>query len=95
MKLVKNAAGRLVPTEVNGQEQIPFKGVNKYKPSGYKAKPPVRSCIDYPWDGNKVEKNLRTALKKAGLKSGMTISTHHHLRNGDVLTNILFDTIKK
>ena len=24
----------------------------------------------------------------------MTISTHHHLRNGDVLTNLLFDTIK-
>ena len=95
MKLVKNAKGRFVPTEVNGQNQIPFKGVNKHKPSGYKAKLPVRSCIDYPWDGNKVEKNLRAALKKAGLKSGITISTHHHLRNGDVLTNILFDTIKK
>jgi len=95
MKLVKNAAGRLVPTEVNGQKQIPFKGVNKYKPSGNKAKPPVRSCVDYPWDGNKVVKNIREALKKAGFKSGMTISTHHHLRNGDMLTNILFDTIKK
>ncbi len=95
MKLVKNAAGRFVPTEVNGQKQIPFKGVNKYKPSGFKAKPHIRSCVDYPWDGNKVEKNLRVALKKAGLKSGMTISTHHHLRNGDMLTNILFDTIKK
>jgi citrate lyase subunit alpha/citrate CoA-transferase len=95
MKMVKNAAGRLVPTFVNGKKQIPFKGVNKYKPKSAKANPPVRSCIDYPWDGNKVQKNLREALKKAGLKNGMTISTHHHLRNGDVLTNILFDTIKK
>jgi|SRR5690554_222476 len=94
MKLVKNAAGRLVPAEVNGQQQIPFKGVNKYKPSGNKAKPPVRTCIDYPEDGNKVVKNLKEALKKAGLKDGMTISTHHHLRNGDALTNLLFDTIK-
>jgi citrate lyase subunit alpha/citrate CoA-transferase len=34
-------------------------------------------------------------LKKAGLKDGMTISTHHHLRNGDVVTNQLFDTIKE
>ena len=34
MKLVKNAAGRLVPTEVNGKEVIPFKGVNKFKPTG-------------------------------------------------------------
>jgi citrate lyase subunit alpha/citrate CoA-transferase len=95
MKLVKNAAGRLVPTLINGTKLIPFKGVNKYTPKISKAAPPVRSCIDYPRDGNKVQKNLREALKKAGLKDGMTISTHHHLRNGDMLTNILFDTIKK
>jgi len=95
MKLLKNAAGRLVPVEVNGQEQIPFKGINKYKPSGNKAKPHIRTCIDYPQDGNKVVKDLKTALKKAGIKDGMTISTHHHLRNGDAVTNILFDTIKE
>ncbi len=94
MKLVKNAVGRLVPTNVNGQKQIPFKGVGKYKPKGKKAAPPIRSCADYPADGNKVVKNLKEALKKAGLKDGMTISTHHHLRNGDALTNYLFDTIK-
>ena len=95
MKLIKNKANRLVPDEINGQKQIPFQGVNKYKPTGTKAKPPIRTCIDYPSDGNKVVKNLKEALKKAGLKDGMTISTHHHLRNGDVLTNILFDTIKE
>ncbi len=95
MKLVKNAAGRLVPLKVNGKEQIPFKGINKFKTNGFKAKPPVRSCADYPSDGNKIQKNLKEALINAGLKNGMTISTHHHLRNGDALTNILFDTIKK
>jgi citrate lyase subunit alpha/citrate CoA-transferase len=93
MKLVKNAANRLVPTEVNGQEQIPFKGVNKHKPTGFKAKPPIRSCIDYPWDGNKLVKDLKTALKKAGIKDGMTISTHHHFRNGDFVTNMIFDIV--
>lgn len=95
MKLVKNAVGRLVPTEINGQSQIPFKGINNHKPNSVKAKPPVRSCIDYPTDGNKVVKDLKAALKKAGLKDGMTISTHHHLRNGDALTNQLFDTINE
>ena len=94
MKFVKNAANRIVPTIINGQKQIPFKGVNNYKPSGNKAKLPIRTCIDYPWNGNKVVKNLKEALKKSGLKDGMTISTHHHLRNGDALTNLLFDTIK-
>ncbi|MCH8942395.1 MAG: citrate lyase subunit alpha [Bacteroidetes bacterium] len=95
MIFTKNASGRLVPTEINGQKQIPFKGVNKYKPKGNKIGTPIRSCIDFPSNGNKLVNNLTEALKKAGLKNGMTISTHHHLRNGDALTNFLFDTIKK
>lgn len=95
MKLVENAAGRMVPEEINGQAQIAFKGVNKYCPDSLKAKPRVRSCIEYPFDGNKVVNDLKDALIRAGIKDGMTISTHHHLRNGDILTNQLFDTIKE
>ncbi len=93
MKLIMNAADRFVPVKINGLNQVPFKGVNKYKPTGFKASPKIKSCIDYPSNGNKVVKNLKDALKKAGIKDGMTISTHHHLRNGDILTNMLFDTI--
>ncbi len=93
MKLVKNAAGRIVPTEVNGKKEIPFKGINKHRPSGTKAKPLIKTCIDYPLNGNKLVKSLKDALRKSGLKDGMTISTHHHLRDGDILTNIIFDTI--
>ena len=93
MKLIKNAINRIVPTVVNGQKQIPFKGVNKHKPSGFKAKPQIRTSIDFPEDGNKCVHNLKEALKRSGLKDGMTVSTHHHLRDGDILTNILFDTI--
>ncbi len=94
MKLVKNALGRKVPTVINGVKSVPFKGVNKYKPTGNKARPKINSCIDYPESGDKTVKTLKEALKKARLKDGMTISTHHHLRNGDELTNKLFDTVK-
>ena len=93
MKLLKNSANRLIPETVNGIKQIPFKGVGKYKPNGRQAAPPIRSCADYPDDGNKVIKNLKEALKKCGIKDGMTISTHHHLRNGDIVTNMLFDIV--
>ena len=31
-KLVKNAAGRRVPSDINGEEHIPYKGVGKHKP---------------------------------------------------------------
>lgn len=95
MNLIKNAANRLVPDAINGEPQIAFEGINLYKPSSCKAKPPIRTCIDYPTDGNKVVDSLKDALLKAGLKDGMTISTHHHLRNGDIVTNLLFDIVKE
>ncbi len=91
-ELVRNAAGRLVPTIVNGKPQVAFAGVGKYRPKGRKAAPPISSCVDYPADGNKLVKDLRTAFEMAGLKDGMTISTHHHLRNGDFVANMVFDT---
>ena len=89
-KLVKNAAGRLVPTEINGQKVVPYKGIGKHKPEGFKHAPRLSSCVDYPSDGNKLIPNLKEALIKAGIKDGMTISTHHHFRNGDLIANQIF-----
>ncbi|MCD4820013.1 MAG: citrate lyase subunit alpha [Candidatus Cloacimonetes bacterium] len=90
-KFVKNAAGRMVPTIVNGKKVIPFMGVNKYRPTHRGAAPRVPTCIDYPEDGNKIIDSLKEALIKSGLKDGMTISTHHHYRNGDYVSNMVFD----
>jgi len=94
-KLVKNAAGRMVPTIVNGEEHIPFKGIGKHIPEGRKHGRPIPSCANYPSDGNKTVKNLKDALIKSGLKDGMTISTHHHFRNGDLIANQIFDIAKE
>lgn len=90
-KTVTNAAGKIVPVEINGEKQVPFKGVGKYKPEGSKASPRIRSCIDYPSSGDKRVSSIKEALSKCGLKDGMTISTHHHLRNGDLVPNLVFD----
>jgi citrate lyase subunit alpha / citrate CoA-transferase len=89
--LVENFAGRIVPTEINGQTAIPYKGIGKYKPQGRKYAPPISSCADYPEDGNKLVSSLKEALVRSGLKDGMTISTHHHFRDGDLLANQIFD----
>ncbi len=89
-KLVKNAAGRLVPTEINGQPAVPFQGVGKYRPEGRKRGAPIRTCADYPADGDKTVATIKEALQNAGLRDGMTISTHHHLRNGDYVANAVF-----
>jgi len=90
-ELVKNAVGREVPLTVNGNVQVPFKGMNKYSPAGSKYAPPISSCNDYPLDGDKRVPSLEEALKHCGLKNGMCISTHHHLRDGDLLANQVFD----
>jgi citrate lyase subunit alpha/citrate CoA-transferase len=91
MKMVTNAAGRRVPTEINGEPVLPYKGVNGHRPDGRKHGPSVPTCADFPADGNKLAGNLREALERAGLKNGMTISTHHHFRDGDLLANRVFD----
>ncbi len=90
-ELIKNAAGRMVPRFINGVEQTPYQGVGKYKPTGRRAAPPISSCVDYPLDGNKVVDSIKTALVKCGIKDGMTISSHHHFRNGDLVANAVFN----
>lgn len=89
-RLIKNAAGKLVPQEINGEIHISYKGVGKHIPTGRKYAPAVYSCANYPSDGNKLVPNLKEALIRAGLKDGMTISTHHHFRDGDLVSNDIF-----
>jgi citrate lyase subunit alpha/citrate CoA-transferase len=86
-----NAAGREIPDRVNGAPVVPYAGVAAHRPTGRKHGPPVRSCADYPEDGDKRTPSLREALERAGLQDGMVISTHHHFRDGDLVANTIFD----
>ncbi len=81
--LVTNAVGRKVPAEVNGTSQAPFEGVGAHRARGRKYGPRIARAADYPVDGDKRVGSLREALERCGLKDGMVISSHHHLRNGD------------
>ncbi|RLF57724.1 MAG: citrate lyase subunit alpha [Thermoplasmata archaeon] len=44
---------------------------------------------------SKIVRDIETALRKCGFKSGMTISFHHQLRNGDYVVNNTFEAIKE
>lgn len=44
---------------------------------------------------NKVVSSLREAIELTGLKSGMTVSFHHHLRNGDFVLNMVMAEIAR
>src|SRR5262252_3491726 len=91
VELAHNAAQRRVPTMVNGRPQIPYLGVGQYQPRGRKAAPPVRSAKDYPENGDKRVPDLETALRKCGLRDGMVISNHHHLRDGDAVALMMLE----
>jgi citrate lyase subunit alpha/citrate CoA-transferase len=89
--ILLNYINREVPTTVNGREEVPYKGVNKHKPEGQKFAPRISSCVDFPEDGNKLVSSLKDALIRSGLRDWMTISTHHHFRNGDLIANKIFE----
>ena len=42
---------------------------------------------------NKIVPSLEDAVHAAGLKNGMTISFHHHFRNGDYVVNMVVDKL--
>lgn len=42
---------------------------------------------------NKLLPNIREAIINSGLSDGMTVSFHHHLRNGDYVLNMVMDEI--
>jgi citrate lyase subunit alpha/citrate CoA-transferase len=60
-KLVENAAGRMVPTKINGETHIPYKGVGKHIPVGRRYGPPLASCANFPDDGNKLVSDIKEA----------------------------------
>ena len=88
--MVRNAAGRMVPTVVNGEPQVPYAGVQGIEPRGHKVGPPLARCADYPANGDKRVASLKEALVRCGIRDGMTISSHHHFRNGDLVANLVF-----
>ncbi len=90
MEMVKNALSREIPIVTDGRINIPFKGVGRHKSSGNKVGPPIPSGADY---GNKLLKDLDEALDKLNLFNGMTVSFHHHMRNGDVLVNLVLQKL--
>ena len=44
---------------------------------------------------SKVVSSIREAVRLAGLRDGMTVSFHHHLRNGDFVLNMVMEEIAR
>lgn len=88
---MKNAAGREIPEKIPGIEnQRLYQGEFAYEPKGRAAGKSIRAGRPA---ANKLLGSLKQAIEATGLKDGMTVSFHHHLRNGDYLMKMVMEEI--
>lgn len=88
-----NAVGRDIPEEVmkaTGRDL--FQGAFYHDNKEYtKAAPTVRANIDPT--RSKLVNSVHEALVKCGAHDGMTVSFHHHFREGDYVVNMVMEEI--
>ncbi len=90
---MKNILGREIPEYIEGYGKVtPFQGA--FKNVGTKIKSQVKVNSVTP-NQEKVLRDIEEVLEKVQLKDGMTISFHHHLRNGDYVLNLVLDAIAR
>jgi citrate lyase subunit alpha/citrate CoA-transferase len=88
---MKNILGKEIPEYIEGYGKVtPFEGA--FEHVGVKVKSEVKINSVAPKD-EKVLQSVEEVLEKVGITDGMTISFHHHLRNGDYVLNIVLDAI--
>lgn len=88
---MKNNVGREIPQnliDVMGMYEGPFAKDVK----GTKASPKISKVMSRK---SKILSSIEEAVVKSGLKDGMTISFHHHFRQGDYVLNAVVDVIAK
>lgn len=85
-----NAAGRNIPDTIPGYGEVRhFKGHDRRPPEGCRFGKRNRAAFNTRRD--KTLPDLKAAISASGLKSGMTVSFHHHLRDGDYVVNAVID----
>lgn len=85
-----NAIGRELPAAIEGYGRPrPFAGAWATPPSGKRRAPAVKAIR--PGE-DKLLGSLEEAFARVGVRDGMTLSFHHHLRNGDGVLCAVLDT---
>lgn len=88
-----NGAGREIPLVIEGLDAItPFDCKSTY--GQFKNTERLKDRQRNPAK-NKIMDSVDKAIEATGLRNGMTISFHHHFRNGDFILNMVMDQIAK
>ena len=96
---MKNAVGREIPEYIENYGAVkPFEGAyahiegcyNKASAKNHTAALSKKSGLV----NAKLLSSIEEAIEKSGLKDGMTVSFHHHMRNGDYVVNMVMEAIE-
>lgn len=91
--MMNNAIGRIIPDQVAGYgEGKPFTGAFQTLPAMFRRAPAVK--MRNPADSKLVD-SIEEVFRRIQVKDGMTLSFHHHFRNGDGVLNMVVATAAK
>lgn len=86
-----NKAGREIPQFIEDYKEIqPYAGAYESLGERVKTTAKIKSYIP---GTKKFLASIEEAIEKSGLRDGMTVSFHHHLRNGDKVVNLVMQAI--
>lgn len=88
-----NAVGRDIPEEIlkaTGKEV--FQGTHHFDGHEYETASHKVKCVINS-NGSKLVDSIHDVLVKCGIKDGMTLSFHHHFRNGDKVLNMVMEEV--
>ena len=87
-----NKAGRDIPMNLPSlQGREVYQGEFAVTPKAHRAGRPVRASR---LGESKVLASIDEAIEKTGLKDGMSVSFHHHFRNGDFVMKLVMERIQ-
>lgn len=89
---MKNLIGHELPEKVAQHLGLGIYGVNKDERVADKDTTPLP---ERELKNNKIVASIEEAIKLCGLKDGMTISFHHHFRDGDQILNQVMEVIAR
>src|SRR5215212_11552616 len=85
-----NAIGREIPEFVDGYGRVvPFAGAFATQPDTQRQAPAAKTVR--PGESKLVD-SLKDVFERIPVRDGMTLSFHHHLRDGDRVANAVLDT---
>ncbi|NLJ64171.1 MAG: citrate lyase subunit alpha [Christensenellaceae bacterium] len=89
---MKNSVGREIPRELIEQGWQPYQGKDAYNGTEFQKVGPKIKVADQGSE-EKVLNSIEEAIRACGLKDGMTLSFHHHFRDGDYIVETVMREI--